>query len=382
MNQTPNTLSPWKRIMKGLLNLILTILCLGILAGVFLGILLAQPTPAENAKTSGGQLMDRFDRYMTNRLSDSLEGIASIEKVYWLDDHDIIAPEPDPNKFGTATDPKELAWLIEEAQPLLEGQSLSFTTDTRIFPGSEIIYYLDETILSITWKELRGGACYTFSEVKIKHPSQIRRFLADDTYGSDKQYYGSDMARSVNAVTGSNGDFYKFRSYGFVTYYGKVYRSDSWLDTCFVDDKGDLLMVPRLTFRNVEEAQAFVDANNVRFSLAFGPILVKDGRLAVPDAYACGEIEGNYTRAAIAQLGQLHYMLCVTSYEGHTLGMPTSRAFARELIAKGCISAYALDGGQTAMLITNDQVVNRINFDQERTVSDIIYFATAVPSGG
>ena len=194
--------------------------------------------------------------------------------------------------------------------------------------------------------------------------------------------YADFLIGSVNAVTGSNGDFYKFRSYGFVTYYGKVYRSDSWLDTCFVDDKGDLLMVPRLTFRNVEEAQAFVDANNVRFSLAFGPILVKDGRLAVPDAYACGEIEGNYTRAAIAQLGQLHYMLCVTSYEGPTLGMPTSRAFARELIAKGCISAYALDGGQTAMLITNDQVVNRINFDQERTVSDIIYFATAVPSGG
>ena len=331
MNQTPNTLSLWKRIVKGLLKLVLTTLCLGILAGIFLGILLAQPTPAEKAKASGGQLMDRFDRYMTNRLSDSLEGIASIEKIYWLDDHDTIAPEPDPNKFGTATDPKELAWLIEEAQPLLEGQSLSFTVDTRIFPGSEIIYYLDETILSITWKELRGGACYTFSEVKIKHPSQIRRFLADDTYGSDKQYYGSDMARSVNAVTGSNGDFYKFRSYGFVTYYGKVYRSDSWLDTCFVDDKGDLLMVPRLTFRNVEEAQAFVDANNVRFSLAFGPILVKDGRLAVPDAYACGEIEGNYTRAAIAQLGQLHYMLCVTSYEGPTLGMPTSRAFAREL---------------------------------------------------
>ena len=141
MNQTPNTLSPWKRIMKGLLNLILTILCLGILAGVFLGILLAQPTPAENAKTSGGQLMDRFDRYMTNRLSDSLEGIASIEKVYWLDDHDIIAPEPDPNKFGTATDPKELAWLIEEAQPLLEGH-----WDLTPFPAE-------------TWKPLIHRVC-------------------------------------------------------------------------------------------------------------------------------------------------------------------------------------------------------------------------------
>ena len=374
--------SPGQRLAMGALSTAVTAICLALVAMILCSLLLTRPAAAAADNPGSKQLMDRFDRHMTNRLSDSLEGIASIEKVYWLDDHDIIAPEPDPAKFGTATDPKELEALIEAAQPLLEGQSLSFTTDTRIFPGSEIIYYLDETILSITWKELRGGACYTFSEVKVKHPSQIRRFLADDTYGSDKQYYGSDMARSVNAVTGSNGDFYKFRSFGFVTYYGKVYRSDSWLDTCFVDDKGDLLMVPRLTFRNVEEAQAFVDENNVRFSLAFGPILVQDGKLVVPDEYACGEIKGNYTRAAIAQLGNLHYMLSVTSYEGPTLGMPTSRDFAQVLITKGCVSAYSLDGGQTAMLITNDQVVNRINFDQERTVSDIIYFATAVPSGG
>jgi exopolysaccharide biosynthesis protein len=73
-------------------------------------------------------------------------------------------------------------------------------------------------------------------------------------------------------------------------------------------------------------------------------------------------------------------MLSVTSYEGPTLGMPTSRDFANTLISKGCISAYALDGGQTAMIFSGDAVINRINYNQERTVSDILYFATAFPS--
>lgn len=372
----------WKRIVSAVLRILLSLLCIGILAAVALGMLLTQSTATDTARPSDRQLLERFDQYMTNRLSDSLAGIATIEKIYWLDDHDTVAPEPDPEKFGTATDPKELAWLIEEAQPLLEGQSLSFSTDTKLFPGSQIVYYLDETILCITWKELHGGTCYVFSEVKVKHPSQIRRFLADDTYGSDKQYYGSDMARTVNAVTASNGDFYKFRSYGFVTYYGKVYRSDSWLDTCFVDTQGDLLLVPRGQLLNVQQAQAYVDEHDVRFSLAFGPILVKDGKNAVPDAYACGEIDGNYSRSALGQLDKLHYMLCVTSYEAPGRGTPKSRTFADVLIRKGCIHAYALDGGQTTLLMTNDQVINRTNYDSERTVSDIIYFATAVPSGG
>ena len=44
--------------------------------------------------------------------------------------------------------------------------------------------------------------------------------------------------------------------------------------------------------------------------------------------------------------------------------------------------AYALDGGQTGELVFNGQIYNRIDFDAERTVSDIIYFASAVGDSG
>ena len=43
----------------------------------------------------------------------------------------------------------------------------------------------------------------------------------------------------------------------------------------------------------------------------------------------------------------------------------------------GCLQAYAVDGGQTATVVMNDQVRNHVNYGSERPVSDIIYFATA-----
>lgn len=383
MKETHKSTPIWLLLLKGLFSLLAAALCIALVAALGAILLLSRSSGEQGKKVGDPRLLDYFDHYMTNQLSDSLGGVASIEKAYWLDDHDIIAPEPDPTKFGTATDPGELAWLIEAAQPLLDGQSLTFSTETKVVPGSQIHYYLDETILSITWKEYRDGVCYTFSEVKIKHPSQIRRFLADDTYGSSKHYYGSDMARKVNAVTASNADFYKYRHFGYVVYHGQTFRGDpgQYLDTCFLDDQGRMLMVPRGQLRTVEAVQAFVEENHIRFSLSFGPILVQNGQLAVPAEYATGEIKDRYARAALGDLGSLHYLLAVTSFDGDAVYMPTTREFARVVCNMGCANAYSLDGGQTAMIFTNDQVINTISYGQERLVSDIIYFATAVPSG-
>ena len=45
------------------------------------------------------------------------------------------------------------------------------------------------------------------------------------------------------------------------------------------------------------------------------------------------------------------------------------------------MSAYALDGGQTATMIFDGSPFNRVDWDSERTMSDIVYFATAIDSG-
>ena len=332
-------------------------------------------------QASNAVIMDRYDMYVTNRTSEALEGVLNIEKVYWLNDEDLIAPEPDQTKFGSTTDPASLQWLIDEAAELLDGQELLFSTDISIMPGTDIQYYLDETILSITWKQSIGNACYNFNEVKIAHPSQFRRFLADGQYGSERQYYTTQMLGVVNAVSASNGDFYKYRPYGIVVYNGEVFRAENTPDTCFIDDQGEMILVQDRTFADKADVEKFVADNNIRFSLSFGPILVENYQLAVPRIYEFGEILGGFSRAALADMGDLHYLIVVNSFEGGQDFMPTLRTFAEVVHSFGCEKAYALDGGQTAIIVMNDQMVSIPSYGNQRMVSDIIYFATAVPNG-
>ena len=52
-----------------------------------------------------------------------------------------------------------------------------------------------------------------------------------------------------------------------------------------------------------------------------------------------------------------------------------------DFAAFGADFAYTLDGGQTAVMIFNGQTFNRVDWDSERTMSDIVYFATAKDAG-
>ena len=336
------------------------------------------------ASASEAKIMDKLDMYITNEISDALEGILAVDKVYWLSDDDLVAPEPDQSKFGETDDPSTLQWLIDAAAELLDGQELYFSTETKLMPGTTVKYYLDETILTITWKEIQDYSVYTCSEVKIAHPSQFRRFLAGGEYGSEKQFITTEMAASVNAVVASSGDFYNFRNWGTRVYQGKVYRVDGkYADTCYIDENGDLLFTYAGEMMSVEAAQQFVDENNIRFSLAFGPVLVDNGeRPSIPSNYGVGQVDEEYARAGLCQMGNLHYMLVTCNSEGGYQQTHDIYTFAKNLQEMGCIHAYALDGGQTAAIAMNDQLINRVVYGYQRKISDIIYFATAVPDGG
>lgn len=347
-------------------------------------------TTGSGSTGTGTAILDRYDSYIGNMRVDALTGLKGqesqenpVKKTYFLDDSDLIAPEPNPDCWGTTADPSSLQWLLDEAAQTLGITETLFSTDVELYADSVVTYYLDETILCITWKQDINDCVYTISEVKIAHPSQFRRFLADGTYGSEKQYYPSEMAVTVNAVTASSGDFYKFRSWGVNVYQGKVMNVKTSADTCFIDGNGDLRFCWAGDYKDVSSAQAFVDENDVRFSLTFGPVLIADGVNVVPSGeYSLGQINEKYARMAICQMGQLHYLMVAANQEAHShYNVPTANSFAEQLLEFGCLQAYALDGGQTAAIITNDTLINRPTYGVQRQISDIIYFATAIPEG-
>ena len=355
-----------------------------LLAAGALGVVLAGrglgSVPAAGMKAD---MMDRFDMAVSNVVSDSLEGVLHIGKVYWLRDEDQVAPAPDPGCRGRAETSSEMGPVLDRAEEMLGLTDNVFTEKTEIVPGSGVRYYLDDTIFSVSWKEFVGGSVYSFAEVKIAHPSQFRRFLADGKYGSFARYTTTDMARSVQAVTASSGDFYSYRPMGYEVCNRVIYRDGSnVLDTCLVDGNGDLNFCRKDEIPDGAALARYVEENDIRFTLAFGPILVEDDQTVAPHVYEVGQPDENYSRAALCQQGPLHYLIVISNMEYERYQNPTIPEFAEHLRDRGIHNAYALDGGQTATLVTNGEMVNAVDYGNERLISDIIYFATAVPETG
>ena len=80
-------------------------------------------------------------------------------------------------------------------------------------------------------------------------------------------------------------------------------------------------------------------------------------------------------------MGELHYVIIVSNQEGAHWQTPKLYEFAQHLEQYGFEKAYTLDGGQTAVIAMNDRLINPVHFGYQRQISDIFYFATAIPNG-
>ncbi|MCD8016890.1 MAG: phosphodiester glycosidase family protein [Oscillospiraceae bacterium] len=365
---------------------VLTLLCL-LLSLAMLPALALTVHPSSSASLGAGSTsiasVDKLDLYANNVASEALSGLTYIRKIYTIDDSATKGYVPNPDCYGTTTDPAEVATVVAECGELLDGQELSWNEDIELRPDSSIIWYADETILMISWQEVRNSSVYNFVEVKIAHPSQFRRMLAGDSYGDSIQRSAKGMATDANAVVAANADFYAFRTSGVNVYQGMLYRClGKTLDTCFICGNGDLHMVHAGEITSEADAEAIIEEYDVDFSLSFGPIEVENGEVITSSSYSIGEVNDNYSRASLGQLGELHYMIMTCGADGGYRSGATIVQAAAVMAEKGCVSAYALDGGQTAEIVINNKIRNRIVFDSERYTSDIIYFATAIPDGG
>lgn len=326
-------------------------------------------------------LMDSFDSLIADTVAEARDGAMSVKKHFRIQP-DATAPVPRQENYGSTNDPTSLQWLIDEASELLDGQEVVFSPDVEFYPGSEITYYYDETILAITWKQVLYDFVYTVCEVKVADTSQFRRHIEEDTYGSNVLSVPTDMAVRVNAVAASAGDYYRGRNYGIVVYDGIVYQvsSGQYVDTCFVDYDGNFHFTRCGELMDMESAQKYVDENNISFSLAFGPVLVDDGVRCEPDMYALGEANDHYPRAGICQKDELHYLLVTANWQGAYATSPTIHTFAKAVETFNVQKAYALDGGQTGTIAMNGKLMNPTLRGEQRRISDIVYFATALPN--
>lgn len=313
-----------------------------------------------------------------------------VRKEYPIADDVLVAPKPDQSKFGESADPSVLQAVLDEAAWILDGQSTYFDPNMELVPDTTVKYYLDDSIFAITWNQVFDDCVYTFSEVKVSHPSQFRLHLADGKYGSDSYYTTTQMSETVNAVVAAGAYFYRQRSFGAMVYQGEAKKTDGMFSqTCFIDRNGDMKFVRAGVLKDSSDTQRYVDENDIWFSLCFGPILVEDYQLEktkeVTENYGVGEVKNHYNRAALCQMDNLHYLVATACQQGDGKlynKPPTVAEFAQRIYETGCRHAYSLDGGQTASIAMNNELMNRPTYGQQRPISDIIFFATGVTEGG
>ena len=151
------------------------------------------------------------------------------------------------------------------------------------------------------------------------------------------------------------------------------------VDTLFVTASGDFLY-QRLGAENTPESiRDYMRDNDILFSVAFGPVLVENGEAIPCGWYPVGEVGMGYSRAGIGQIAPLHYLYMSLNHGSHEARWNVTQ-FAQHFAEKPVRTAYCLDGGQTGELVFRGEPYNYIDFGMERNVSDMLWFATAVPS--
>ena len=225
-------------------------------------------------------------------------------------------------------------------------------------------------------KYRRDEADYYVAQVDVKHPSQLRTGLAGILNRNSGTITG--MAKAYNAVLAINGDDYTQRDVGLTVRQGVTLRNktSNLYDMLLIDSNGDFHIVKR---DNLDMLDFYLSGElDIRNVFSFGPALVIDGeKQEIPEKYSFAPHYKN-PRAAIGQLGPLSYVCVVVDGRSDDNAGVTLEALADFMASIGCQQAFNLDGGNSATLVLNGKIYNDKSESNERSVSDIIYFATSV----
>lgn len=336
-----------------------------------------------------------------------------------IPDDDTLLPQPQPEqeeKTGKAEAGKAAgrrkekqrrkvyglmpAWLVTSLDIILLGASLiTFALFHHVLPkemGFKGIqtygepgdwsekwseFFTSDGSVEITDTSYRSGSIYvnmvTVSENEVTYHiadiyiASIYNFktaFANDTYGRGFTQTTPTMAKNNNAIIATNGDYYGFREQGVVIRNGMVYRSETWEDVCVLYYNGVMETYSAEEF----DIQQAIDGGAWQ-AWSFGPALLDGEGNAITSFDS--SIEGLNPRCGLGYFEPGHYCLVAIDgrQTGHSVGM-TLEEMAALFEEIGCVAAYNMDGGKTAVMAFMGEVYNR-PYEGGRKVSDIIFIA-------
>ena len=223
-------------------------------------------------------------------------------------------------------------------------------TDTVVITDNS---YSSPDISITVSQETRGRASYYLADIYVRDIACFQSALARDTYGTGFRDSIRDMAIENGALLAINGDYYGNTSEGVVIRNGVIYRANRTdCDVCVLYLDGTMRVMPGDSF-SVEEAVA----QGAWQAWTFGPALL-DGDGGVLSSFSStSRIIAANPRTAIGYYEPGHYCMVVVDGRGESAGitLPDLSQLFHDL---GCTAAYNLDGGNSSIMVWNDEIIN------------------------
>jgi len=226
----------------------------------------------------------------------------------------------------------------------------------------------------------RDTVTYYVADIVLSDATQLRAGFANNQFGNNITADTSDIAEYYDAVLAINGDYYGFRDTGIVIRNGVVYRDDGVRTGLAVSTDGTMSVYDETT-TSAEDLLA----SGVWNTWSFGPALLDNGEVVdgiedveVDTNFGNHSIQGNQPRTGIGIIDDNRFVFVVVDGRstGYSRGV-TMTEFAEIFQDLGATVAYNLDGGGSATMYFNGELVNNpLGEGDERGTSDILYIAT------
>lgn len=220
-------------------------------------------------------------------------------------------------------------------------------------------------------KDVSNGrkAVYHVADIYLASPEQFSTYTANNELKYFSVQNVDEMDLAAHAILSVSGDCYSYQPYGFLLRNGQLYLTNqTYGDICVLYRDGRLA-----TYTGGEYTVDGILAEDPAQVWSFGPSLLDAEGHVKPGYNTSAAVGYPNPRCAIGYYEPGHYCFVVvdgrqTDYSDGMLIAELAQVF-EEL---GCVCAYNLDGGGTAVMYFNHQPFSRQSNGADRQIGDIL----------
>lgn len=248
--------------------------------------------------------------------------------------------------------------------PTAEGDfSTAFPTEST---GGGLFSYQREDLRIAVDMVQEDGVTYFIADVWVRDIRTFSTAFAQNRFRTGRHEVPVKMAMEHKAVLAVTGDYCGARREGLVIRNGELYRDSVQGDVCILYLNGEMA-----TYTKEEFSLSEVLEKRPWQGWEFGPALLQEGQAIETFDSA---IANRHPRNAIGYYAPGHYCFVTVDgrQKGYSKGM-SLQELSQLFFELGCKTAYNLDGGATAQMMVEGELINK-PYKGGRECGDIIFF--------